>query len=158
MNMGQKYTLYLKNQCPTEDIFSHPLLMIVCPLGLTAVNSWQSRSDPVWNNVLEHPFLLYFIIFWPCHTACGILVPWPGVEPLPPAVEAWSPNHWTTREAPRTSLLLLPDLLFICPSSTYHSNYYLEVLFWGRISFWGSMSFKIPWLKLPNLLIVHWIL
>ena len=27
------------------------------------------------------------------HTACGILVPWPGIEPLPPAMEAWSLNH-----------------------------------------------------------------
>ena len=30
--------------------------------------------------------------------ACRILVPWPGIEPVPPAVEVWSPNHWTTRE------------------------------------------------------------
>ena len=32
--------------------------------------------------------------------ACGILVPRPGVEPVPPAVEAQSPNHWTAREFP----------------------------------------------------------
>ena len=30
--------------------------------------------------------------------ACGILVPRPGIEPVPPAVEAQSLNHWTTRE------------------------------------------------------------
>ena len=36
--------------------------------------------------------------FWPCHTACGILVPQPGTEPEPSAVKAWSPNHWTVRE------------------------------------------------------------
>ena len=24
---------------------------------------------------------------------CGILVPWPGTEPAPLAVKAWSPNH-----------------------------------------------------------------
>lgn len=30
----------------------------------------------------------------------GILVPQPGMEPLPPAVEAWSVNHWTTRVVP----------------------------------------------------------
>ena len=28
----------------------------------------------------------------------GILVPQPGIEPGPPAVEAQSPNHWTARE------------------------------------------------------------
>ena len=26
--------------------------------------------------------------------ACGILVPQPGIEPVSPAVEAQSPNHW----------------------------------------------------------------
>ena len=30
--------------------------------------------------------------------ACGILILQPGMEPVYPAVEAWSPNHWTTRE------------------------------------------------------------
>ena len=32
--------------------------------------------------------------------ACGILVPQPGIEPTPPAVEAQSRNHWTAREVP----------------------------------------------------------
>ena len=27
---------------------------------------------------------------------CGILVPRPGIEPRPPALGAWSPNHWNT--------------------------------------------------------------
>ena len=27
-----------------------------------------------------------------------MLVPWPGIKPIPPAVDAWSPNHWTVRE------------------------------------------------------------
>ena len=30
--------------------------------------------------------------------ACGVLVPWPGIEPVPPPWEAQSRNHWTTRE------------------------------------------------------------
>ena len=30
-----------------------------------------------------------------CHVSCGILAPWPGIKPGPPAVEARSPNHWT---------------------------------------------------------------
>ena len=28
----------------------------------------------------------------------GILVPWPGIRPVPPALETWSLNHWITRE------------------------------------------------------------
>ena len=31
-------------------------------------------------------------------------VPWPGTELRPPALGAWSPSHWTTREVRRFSL------------------------------------------------------
>ena len=30
--------------------------------------------------------------------ACRILVPSPGIEPMPPAVEAWSLTNWTAKE------------------------------------------------------------
>ena len=46
-----------------------------------------------------NPFFFFFT-FWPCHTACGILVPQPRVEPRPPSVKVQSLNLWTTREAP----------------------------------------------------------
>ena len=42
----------------------------------------------------------FFILFWPRHRICRGLVPRPGIGPMPPAVEAQSPNHWTTREVP----------------------------------------------------------
>ena len=37
--------------------------------------------------------------------SCSIwdLVPWPGIEPRPPAVKAGSLSHWTTRELPWVS-------------------------------------------------------
>ena len=38
------------------------------------------------------------LFFQPGHAACGVLVPQPGIEPAPPALEAQSFNHWTTRE------------------------------------------------------------
>ena len=38
------------------------------------------------------------LYFWLCCTARGILVPRPGIKPAPPAVEAWSLNHWTAGE------------------------------------------------------------
>ena len=50
----------------------------------------------------KNHWMVHFIYFyWPCRTACGILVPRPGIEPVPPAVETQSLNHWTTREVPR---------------------------------------------------------
>ena len=39
--------------------------------------------------------------------ACGILVPRPGIEPGPPAVEVWRPNHWTSREVLRRGIFFL---------------------------------------------------
>ena len=70
---------------------------------------WRcSYSDPAPRHLfsfihLGHRFFCFFVfvfIFWLCHAACGILVPWPGIEPRPTAVKALSRNHWTTREFP----------------------------------------------------------
>ena len=41
-----------------------------------------------------------FFFFWLHRVACGILVPGPGIEPAPPALEAQSLHHWTAREVP----------------------------------------------------------
>ena len=56
-------------------------------------------------------FLVFWGFFWPCRTACGILVPQPGIEPVPPAVEAQSPDYWTTREF---QIMDRCVLVFIC--------------------------------------------
>jgi len=48
-----------------------------------------------------------------CQVAHGILVPWPRIEPMPPALGARSLNHWTTSEVPevffKTQKPLLPS-------------------------------------------------
>ena len=58
-------------------------------------------------------------LIWFLAVACGIfsrsmrtlscslwdLVPWPGVEPRPPALEVWSLSHWSTREVLEASWL-----------------------------------------------------
>ena len=53
-----------------------------------------------------NPFLYFYFLFkklfWPHCMSCGILVSWPGIEPMSPAVEAQSLNHWTTREVSTT--------------------------------------------------------
>ena len=41
------------------------------------------------------------IIIWPHRVAYGTLVPWPGIKPLPLAIEAQSLTHWTPREVPQ---------------------------------------------------------
>ena len=39
-------------------------------------------------------------------TACGILIPPPGIELTLHAVEVWSPHHWTTKEVPHLNFNL----------------------------------------------------
>ena len=45
-----------------------------------------------------------FLFLWPHHATCRILVPRTGIKLVPPAVEAQSLNHWTTREVCKLSL------------------------------------------------------
>ena len=44
-----------------------------------------------------------FILYWPHSEAYRILVPPPGIQPMSPAVEALSLNHWIAREVPHVS-------------------------------------------------------
>ena len=62
---------------------------------------------------------IFLFFFFPHWEACMILVPWPGIEPVPSAVKMHSPNHWTSREF----LVFLISLLF--PPS-------LECYSWGQ--------------------------
>ena len=59
---------------------------------------------------LASPFFLNCIfclfIYLLHHTACGILVPQPGIELGPSAVRVQSSNHWTTREFPASHIQL----------------------------------------------------
>ena len=57
----------------------------------------------------------FFFFFWPRCTACRILVPRPGIEPTPPAVEVRSLNHWTAREFP-------PLLHYVSTWRSFHSG------------------------------------
>ena len=69
----------------------------------------------------------FFWFFWPHHTACGILVPRPGIEPVPLAVEAQSPNHWTAREFPIELLLVSKFYLSFNPHNKLYGRYYLPM-------------------------------
>ena len=47
-----------------------------------------------------------FIYLWLHYVACRMLVPQPGIEPVPPALEVQSSNHWITRGVPQITNLL----------------------------------------------------
>ena len=50
---------------------------------------------------------LHWVLVAACNLQCSMrdLVPWPGIEPRPPALGAQSLCHWTTREVPRQLFL-----------------------------------------------------
>ena len=48
-------------------------------------------------------FVFVFVFVLPCRKACGILVPWPGIDP-DLSVRVSSLNHWTTKGFPGCSL------------------------------------------------------
>lgn len=55
---------------------------------------WDHLPDKLFSNALSSSSFFFFLLW----VACGILVHWPEIEPVPPAVEARTPNHRTTRE------------------------------------------------------------
>ena len=69
-------------------------------------------------------YVLYeYCFFWLCSAAGRILVPQEGTEPMPLAVEAWIPNHWTTMEFPECCILIFFPMV---------SNYFMESFFFQR--------------------------
>ena len=69
----------------------------VAPLSLLpSASHFIPGAD--WGGTISLFFFFFQFIFCPHCEACGILVPRPGIEPIPPAVEARSLNHWTARE------------------------------------------------------------
>ena len=63
-----------------------------------------SLQDMIYEWELK-TFFFFFCFFWLHHPAYEILVPRPGIEPVPSAVKAWSPNYWTAREFPKVFIL-----------------------------------------------------
>ena len=62
----------------------------------------EDPAVPLYQSLTMVP-LTSFLFFQLCHAqhvGSQILVPLPGIEPEPPALEAWNPNHWTTLEVP----------------------------------------------------------
>ena len=59
-----------------------------------------------------------------CCVAWRIQFPSPHTEPLPPAVEAWSLNPWTTREVPNkiNVKMICLKIIYDIPSAGYMSS------------------------------------
>ena len=92
----------------SESTFSirsvHSGLSAPNPVSLLALAPLPEHLSKETENILKNISPDWFFkinFFWPCHDeACGILVPQPGIQPMPPALEVQCLNHWTTREVP----------------------------------------------------------
>ena len=99
---------------------------------LTRDSSWfmeilaLALHVPTVANLTSSPplqqFCTSYFFFWLCHMACGILVPQPGIEPAPSAVQVWRPNHWTARE-----LIPCKSYFFFFPEQ-FCKSYFCRVL------------------------------
>ena len=58
------------------------------------------------------PDFLFFFLKGPCRAAWGILVPWPGIKLVPPALEGWNLNHWIAREVSKYATTSVPFSAF----------------------------------------------
>ena len=120
------------------------------------VIAW-SRSNGFFNNISSYLFsllillalnpvvsflflslLLFFVFFWPWHMACGILVPWPGIEPASPAVEAQTLNHWTTSKVPSFFILFDFSSIYHTPSFSGLSSSVSVTVCWVSTMCWAS--------------------
>ena len=86
-----------KEACHIRQSTNHrPKVRENCPReGLLQGFPWAPGPCPPSGPVKCEQNLFFF---WPCSAACGILVPWPGIEPVPFALQEQSLNHWTSRE------------------------------------------------------------
>lgn len=55
------------------------------------------------------------------HKTRRIWAPWPDIEPVPPAVEAPIPDHWTAREVPEHGLLHVNIFRLPMPLETFQA-------------------------------------
>ena len=86
--------------------------------------------------IFKRPYFSFF--FLAVHTACGILLPGPGMKPAPPAVKAQSLKHRTYQsesEVTQSCPALCDPMDCSLPGSSVHGIFQARVLEWGAIAF-----------------------
>ena len=114
-----------------EIIFSYHYLKSYCVELLFSV---------IFSHIIQFSSILFFI-FWPCCAAYRILVPQPGVEPVPCELGVQSLNHWTSQKVTPVifdlfSLIFQAQTIYIL--STFHPlESCTDILtIWGRDGEW----------------------
>ena len=99
--------------------------------GVPCIQKFQLElsifQKSLWN-LLQYCFC--FMFWFSGHEACGVLAPWPGIEPLPPALE----GEVLTTEPPEKSLELSIEWIFISPIFTLST--FWQVVLSSRLLCW----------------------
>ena len=152
----KSYRLHLLNMLRHSHPFSLPLPLPPCPSTmvssqdhcndvLTGLSLLPSLFSSLFSTQLLGVFLLLFLFsFWPC-AACGILVPQPGIEPMPLAVVAWVLTTGSPGKSLPGCLSKVSQILsfFSSKPSPLHSEWKLKSLLWPT----GLLH--LIWLWLP---------
>ena len=107
----------------------------------TVPPTWSLHEGSLFS--MSSPAFIVSRLFWGWG-ACGILVLWSGIKPMPPAVEAKISNYWTTSKSPisfliiailtsvRCYLIMVFDLHSLIINDVEHLFIYLLAIFLGR--------------------------
>ena len=97
----------------------------------------QQRS-----HIRSHMSLIFFLFLICIYLATsGLrwdiwdLVPWPGIEPRPPALGAWSLSHWTIREVPVSAFQYA---IWVCHS--FSSTEQVSFNFMAAVTIWSDFG------------------
>ena len=96
---------------------------------------WASLHQPLYTENTGKVQLLFFPL------RPRSLVPWPGIKPTPPPMEAWSPNSWTTRVFPQLHIFAC----FLC-------RYKITLCFFFFLFY--VTSFNSPYIQSADLRII----
>ena len=68
-------------------------------VGTDYVKPYMNHIYVHQQEVKKSEFYNHLVLFcFLARQATGSVVPWPGIELMPPTVEAWNLNHWNIRE------------------------------------------------------------
>ena len=123
----------------TSDLTVKPRLLLFLPkpftfrdrgpvlIFLSITNAWPHSSNNLVAFYFPPPitwswteFWVVFFFFFAAVCRCRILVPWPGIQPMPPALGAQRLSRRPTREVP--TLRALEGLGFIPTSFPAHCH------------------------------------
>ena len=121
------FTAHIKPISKSHQLYLQTISRVeCCSLPAVLVQASASLSCLVF-------FFFFLTVGLHCQ-ACGILVAWPRIKPVFPALAMWRLNQWTTREVPSPldyCRSLSPALTAVCsPHSNQRGTFQIEVRAW----------------------------